>query len=238
MRRYHNLLHAFSTRRGGYSQSVFSSLNLGLSTADEKHIILQNRASYFSDLGISEDRLVIPKQVHSDNVRVVTCPGIYANCDALITREKNMYLTVQTADCFPVFLFDAVKEVCGLVHSGWRSTAQNIVGKTLKAMITHLKCDPANINSAIGPGVQQSCYQVDQKTSEYFPQNFLAPDITNHYLLNIQAVIVEQLKKSGVLDEQIEIDGRCTHCERDTFYSYRRDGAQSGRMMGVIGLKL
>ncbi len=234
---YTNLLHCFSTRTGGFSQGILSGLNLGLSTKDDKKNVHRNRNYYFNQLGISEDFLAIPKQVHSAEVQIVDNPGVFDNCDALITNKNEVYLTVQTADCFPVFLYDPVKKVCGLVHSGWKGTAHNITGNAVQMMKTRFKCKPENIVAAIGPGVQQWCYQVNHKTANYFSKKYLVPDGLNHYLLDIQTVIISQLKESGVLDENLEIDRRCTHCEETLFFSYRRDGAQSGRMMGVIGLK-
>jgi copper oxidase (laccase) domain-containing protein len=93
-----------------------------------------------------------------------------------------------------------------------------------------------DILAAIGPGIQQENYQVDVKTASYFEKEFLKPDGKDHYRLDIQGKIISQLIKTGVKNSHIEYDTRCTFENKDLFYSYRRDGQNSGRMMGLISL--
>ncbi len=231
------LVHGFSTRKGGVSKPPFDALNLGLSTGDNPRVVEQNRERYFNALGIVRERVVFPQQVHSADVQIVTAPGIVEQCDALITQKTNLFLSIQTADCFPVFLFHPQTRTVAIVHSGWRGTAQNIVGKAVRLMREKLGVPSAELLVAIGPGVQQSCYQVDQKTAEHFLPQYLLPDGPGHFKLDVQGAIVYQLKEVGIPEGNIEMDQRCTHCEATLFYSYRRDGQKSGRMMGIIGLK-
>ncbi len=233
---FKELLHGFSTRRGGFSKAPFNELNLGLSTPDDPQVVKRNRQLFFKALKLPNNDLVFPQQTHSANVQVVNKPGIVPNCDALITNRKNLFLTIQTADCFPVFIFDAVKKVVALVHSGWRGTAQNIVGRTIKKMEENFGCKVVDLLVAIGPGVQQTCYQVDEKTAAYFEQRFLQLDGPGHFKLDVQGKIIAQLKECGVPESQIEWDSQCTHCATEDYYSYRRDGLNSGRMMGIIGI--
>ena len=134
LKRFPELIHGMSTRKGGMSREPFSGLNLGLSTSDERQDVEANRALLFRHLGIRPEECVFPEQVHSDHVEVTMESGIIKQTDAVITNKPNLFLTVQTADCLPVFLYDARFRVCGLVHSGWRGTAGNIVGKTVLKM--------------------------------------------------------------------------------------------------------
>ncbi len=226
------LIHGYSTRIGGVSLTPFNSLNLGINTKDDPQNVKKNRTIFFKSLNIDQSRCVFPGQVHSDNIQIVSKAGIVNNCDALITYEKNLFLTIQTADCFPVFLFDPINEIIALVHSGWRGTAQNIVGKTIDKM----KCNTNNLLAAIGPGIQQSCYQVNKKTADNFASKYLITDGKDHYKLNILAAIYDQIREKDVHAENIEADSDCTHCRSDLYYSYRRDGEDSGRMMGIIGM--
>ena len=230
-------MHAFSTRKGGLSKGIFAGLNLGLNTNDDKESIALNRKLIFDVLDIFEENLAIPGQIHSDQVLIAEKPGFAGEGDALITNKQGIFLTVQTADCFPVFLFDSKQNAVGLVHSGWRGAAQNITGKTIQSMRDYYNCNPENISAAIGPGIQQNCYQVDRKTAGYFSKEVLKPYGEDHYLLDLQKTIINQLINNGIPADQIETDDRCTHCEKELFYSYRRDGSQSGRMMSFIGLK-
>jgi len=76
---------------------------------------------------------------------------------------------------------------------------------------------------------------VDVKTASFFHPSFLVPDGSNHFKLDVQGTIIRQLKDAGIPEIQIETDRTCTHCAADLYYSYRRDGLNSGRMMGIIG---
>ncbi len=235
--KYQNLLQFFSTRRGGFSKAPYDGLNLGMHSGDDKQSVVQNRRLFFQELRIPEGRLVFPEQVHSANVQLVMNPGIVPECDALITPEKNLFLTIQTADCFPVFLFDPVAEAIGIVHSGWRGTAAHIVPKTIALMEEKLNGRAENMMAALGPGVQQSCYQVDTETASHFDETYCQPDGPGHFKLDVQSAVADQLLKAGLKRENLEVDKTCTHCAADRYYSYRRDGKQSGRMMGVIGMR-
>lgn len=230
------LLHGFSTRRGGFSKAPFKGLNLGMHTGDGQSTVTKNRNLFYETLGVEPNQLVFPEQVHSDNIYVARRSGIVPKCDALITNHKRLFLTVQTADCFPVFIFDPDEGVVGLVHSGWRGTKMNICGKTIDKMVADFGCKAENLFVAIGPGVRQDCYQVDEKTAESFDKQYLIADGPGHYKLDLQGVLRAQILERGVLDENLEYDETCTHCAEDMYYSYRRDKEASGRMMGIIGI--
>ncbi|MBD3223676.1 MAG: peptidoglycan editing factor PgeF [Caldithrix sp.] len=235
--RYPGLIHGFSTRRNGYSRDWYESLNLGMHTQDDPGLVRKNRNLFYKSLHIIEDQIVYPQQVHGDHVAYCTKPGTVPHCDALITDRKSLFLSIQTADCFPVFLFDPATESVGLIHSGWRGTSEDIVGKTILKMQNTFNAIPSNLIAAIGPGVQQRCYQVDSKTAHHFEARFYKDDGPGHYLLDIQSVLVEQLVSRGVHRSKIELDDTCTHCADHLYYSYRRDGLNAGRMMGIIGMR-
>jgi len=231
------VIHAFSTRQGGVSSAPYHSLNLGLHTGDDRQRVQINRRRFFEALDIPTERLVFPQQVHGSRVVAVREAGTVERCDALITDRRHLYLTIQTADCFPVFLFDPRQQVVAVAHSGWRGTAADIAGKTIAAMAGTYGSRAQDILAAVGPGVQQSCYQVDEQVAVQFDARFLTEDGPGHFRLNVQGAIVQQLKMHGIPEAHIEWDGTCTHCAAERYYSYRRDGQSSGRMMGVIGLR-
>lgn len=230
------LIHAFSTRRGGLSVGPFQSLNLGLNSGDDKQTVLKNRQLLFDLLNINPNRLVYPQQIHSSNVSIVDQPGVINNCDAVISKSPNLFLTIQTADCFPVFIFDPKTMAIGLVHSGWKGTSENIVGKTIKKMSIEFGSKGENILAGIGPGVQQRNYQVDLTVASKFEKKYLMPDGPGHCKLNIQKVIIDQLLEECLILDHIECNNNCSYEAGDLFYSYRRDGKFSGRMMGILGL--
>lgn len=231
-----NIIHAFSTRSGGFSGGNFKSLNLGMSTNDNIDHVNANRNKYFSFLKLDPLKIAIPQQIHSDNISIVESPGVYKESDALITNISGVVLSIQTADCFPVFLLDKVKRVCAIVHSGWRGTNKNITGKTIEKMKSDFGCKASDLLVAIGAGIQQTNYQVDKHTAQLFEKKYLIDDGPGHYKLNVQAKIIDQLLHHNISKNQIEIDKRCTYENPKLFYSYRRDGVNSGRMMGVMRL--
>ncbi len=230
------LIQAFSTRKGGFSNNYFASLNLGLSTNDIREDVLKNRNSFFSFLGIRNEQLALPVQVHSSNVAIINSPGRVDNCDSIITSKTKIVLTIQTADCFPVFIYDRLKNIIALIHSGWRGTSQNITGKTINLLKKSFDSTAENLLVAIGPGIQQKNYQVDKKTAPFFDKDFLQKDGQNHFRLDIRGAIFKQLKNQSIPLKNIEVAADCTFENEKLYYSYRRDGQNSGRMMGILGI--
>ncbi|HED09600.1 MAG TPA: peptidoglycan editing factor PgeF [Caldithrix abyssi] len=231
------LTQALSTRKGGVSPAPYHSLNMGLRTGDDPRNVEKNRRLFFELLRLRPEETIFQSQVHGDHVRRVSRPGLIPNCDATITDTPGLNLTVQTADCFPLFFYDPRNHACGVAHSGWRGTAQNIAGKTVAAMRRTFGSRPAELLAAVGAGVQPRNYQVDEKTAAHFEPAFLQPDGPGHYKLDVQSAIYAQLLEAGLTGQNIERDKSCTYEAADLFYSYRRDGARSGRMMGVICLR-
>ena len=113
---------------------------------------------------------------------------------------------------------------------------KNIVGKTIEKMKTSFGCESSNILAAIGVGIQAHNYQIDTATAQYFESKYLQEDGPGQFRLDVQANIVDQLLDHNIPQNQIEIDNRCSFDNPELFYSYRRDGKHSGRMMGIIGL--
>ena len=230
------VVQALSTRPGGVSRPPLHYLNMGLRTGDDPEAVHENRRIFFDYLGLDGARAVRPSQVHGDYVHVAVEPGLITDCDALITRERGLTLTVQAADCATVYFYDPVRHACGVAHSGWRGTAKNIAVKTLQRMQRVFGSNPKNMITAIGAGISQRNYQVDAATAAYFDAAFLKKDGPTHYKLDVSGAIRRQLLQCGIREENLETDPLCTYDHSDLFYSYRRDGDQSGRMMGVLCL--
>ena len=131
--------HCFTTRLGGVSRGYLDSLNIGMNRGDEPENVVENFAILGQALGFSREDLVLTHQVHTDVVRVVTAAdhrGLdhrdYPECDGLVTKEPGTALVIFTADCTPILLHDPVTGAVGACHAGWRSTAMDIAGKTVR----------------------------------------------------------------------------------------------------------
>jgi len=145
-----------STRLNG-EEAADQGVNRRTGTSGGLSHIDPNRNTLCAHLGFSEHELAIPLQCHSHTVLRVKCPGEYNNCDALVTDEKRVALSVTTADCVPILLFDPIHRSIGAVHAGWRGTADAIVQRTLEIMREEFNSDPIHILAYIGPSAGACC---------------------------------------------------------------------------------
>lgn len=226
----------FSTRNGGVSPEPYR-LNMSFSVGDDSTSVMENQRRFLNHLGIRVEDLAIPKQVHGDIVLRVLKPGVYENCDALITNEKNVFLRITVADCLPIFLFDPVSQSVAAVHAGWRGCIHQIVQKTIIRMTKEFSAKLGAMRVYIGPSARSCCYEVGDEVAGQFDQRFLIQKTQGRPHLDMLGFTLTLLTDAGIEHSCIEISPHCTICTPSLFHSYRRDGAKSGRMMGVIGLK-
>lgn len=230
-----DVLAAFSTRRGGESPAPYTSLNLGLNTGDDKTIVAKNRERFFGALGLSPSEAAYADQRHTNVVRVAESSGIYAECDALITKRQGLPLAIQVADCACVFLYDKENKAIGLVHSGWRGTAKNIVKETLILMQSEFGTAGEHVEALISPCISQVHFEVGSDVLVLFNETYFQQRSATKWLLDLRRVILDQLHAEGVL--HVQNDEACTFAEENVCFSYRRDRENSGRMMGVFMLR-
>lgn len=237
--------HGFTTRLGGVSSGVLSSLNLGMHRGDQPENVAENYRILGNALGFSPEKLVLTRQTHSDTVRRVTgadCMGldhgVYPECDALVTAEPGLALAVFTADCTPVLLWDPVTGAVGAAHAGWRGTAADIAGKTVRAMVDAYGCDAGNIRAAIGPNIAQCCFQTDADVPQAMlarfgsgAQEYIRSEGDKFYV-NLKAINALALRRAGVT--HIDISNHCTACQSDRFWSHRVTRGLRGSQGAVI----
>ena len=178
------------------------------------------------------------KQVHGDVILVAqggagACKGC-PEADAYITNEKNLPIAIRTADCVPVFIFDPKHHVVGLAHAGWRGTYKAIAAKTVSKMQECFNSDPASLRVVLGPSIRECCYQVGEEFRHYFPQNTF--DRGGYLYADVVGANRDQLLKAGVLPTNITDSGICTCCH-ENYFSFRRDGKNTGRMISLMMLK-
>jgi polyphenol oxidase len=214
-------------------------------TGDDPEIFIRNRQLLASKFGISENQLVFPRQTHSDHIAVIReipSKQLY-DTDGLLSDQSGICLCVQTADCVPVLLFDPVCRIAGVVHAGWRGTVKGIAGRAIQLMKQHFGSNPENILAAIGPSISPEVYEVGGDVISEFRQNcsfiesYISQLPNGKWLLDLWELNKHNLKGSGLLPENIQILERCSFLEQDTFYSARRDGQQTGRIVSGIFMK-
>ena len=169
--------HAFSTRLGGVSSGIYSSMNLNFGRGDDESNVRQNYALFCSAAGIDPDTLVVSDQTHTANILAVTkedCgkgynrPRTWTDIDGLVTSDPGVTLVTHYADCVPIYYIDPVKRVVALAHAGWKGTLLAIASGMIRVMQEQFSCDPADIEVAIGPSIGVCCFEVDKSTADAF----------------------------------------------------------------------
>jgi len=239
-----SLLHAVTTK----SNDLPYAFSLALHTGENVDNIIANRNRLSSLLQSNASlHYIVANQTHSDNIKVITqqetkgwesLSDAIEDCDALITDLKGVVLTVLTADCVPILLYDKHKEVVAAVHAGWKGTKVQIVSKTVQKMTELYGCDPKDIIAGIAPSIGHCCYEVDKEVAEHFfdiPEGFTP--VGKKYMLDLPLINKQQLLAAGLQEENIEMSHTCTACNVDRFFSYRKEQGCSGRFMSMIGMK-
>ncbi len=170
------------------------------------------------------------KQIHSNRVLNVEGPGEAGDADALITSTPGVTLSIRSADCYPILIADPRTRTVAAIHAGWNGTASNIVGEAVRRMRADFGCDPADLHAAIGPGIGLCCYEVGPEVAQRF-------HLEGRQKIDLAAINRRNLSESGIPARQVYMIDRCTRCEPDVFYSYRRDGDKAGRMISFIRIR-
>jgi polyphenol oxidase len=228
------LLTALSTRVGGPPDSPFG-MNLSFNVGDDPANVQANRGAFFNALRIKQEELAIPRQIHSSTVVRADSPGTYPDCDALVTDRPRVFLCVSTADCIPLFIYEKEKRVVAAIHSGWRGTVAAIAVQGVRKMVEEYGADPKAMCAYVGPAASVCCYAVSPDVASRFEPRFVR-EMGGNLHVDLKGTVLSQLLSVGIPPAAIDISPLCTISEAELFHSFRRDGARSGRMMGVTGL--
>jgi YfiH family protein len=252
---FHNLhtqVTAFSTtRNGGVSKGDYASMNCTPYTGDDIEAVQRNQQLLCTALHIEKEQLIIPYQTHSVNALVIDKEFLQQNAekrneqlqniDALITQEKGVCLCVSTADCTPILLYDRKQQVIAAIHAGWRGSVNYIVRKTLEQMNRLYNTQGEDIFAAIGPCIGFDAFEVGDEVYDAFKQNDFPMEYisgwkpeTHKWHIDLQMANSVQLIDFGVPTEQIDICDICTFTHYDKFFSARRLGIKSGRILSGI----
>ena len=236
------LRHGFSTRRGGVSEGGFRSLNLGRARGEVPENVAENRRRFFEAADFPAGRLVEVKQAHGCDVLVAedVSPDEKACGDALVTNVPGLGVAIQTADCIPVLIADARKMVVAAVHAGRKGVAGGVLPGTIERMREEYGCEPRDMRAALGPAISGERYEVGEECLPPFRErhrnwrDFTTPLGRGKWLLDLPLVARLQLASAGIPESRIGAPGPCTFSESSIFFSYRRDGPPTGRLLSAI----
>lgn len=236
----------FTTRRGGYSEVPFHTLNLSFKVGDEREAVIKNRKKIAETLGISTENFVTLCQRHSSKIYRVSqrettsflSPGAVAEGDALVASQP-VALVLFCADCLPVYLVEPEVKVAGLIHAGWRGLEGRIVKKTVEVMVREYGVSPENLFAWLGPSIGACCYRVSTDFLSRFRcyPEAIKVTIDTQVFLNLELIGYAQLVEAGLKKENIESAPYCTSCQNDLFFSYRRENGRTGRQAAILVLK-
>ncbi|MGI6011102.1 MAG: peptidoglycan editing factor PgeF [Ruminococcus sp.] len=246
--------HCFSTRRGGVSEGIFSSMNLSFTRGDDEKAVRENYERLADAVGFRTEDIVCSDQTHTVNIRVVTeedrGKGIlrerdYTDVDGMITNVPGIVLATFYADCVPIYLVDPVTRSIGLLHSGWKGTVNNIIKNGIRAMKRAYGTKPGNILAAIGPSICVSCYEIGEEVAEKFRKAYppsqyremMTDDGNGKYHLDLWKACRFNLLSSGVEKEHIFESNLCTCCNPEFLFSHRASGGKRGNLGAFLQIK-
>ncbi len=245
----------FSTRIGGVSSGIYSTMNLTYGRDDEPCNVRNNFDRIGDALGILPERMVYSKQTHTCNVLKVdeshcgmgvTRAQEYDDIDALVTDRKDICLVTAYADCIPVIMADPVKKVVAAAHAGWRGTVGNIAKGVIDVMRSDYDSSPCDIKAFVGPGICVGCYEVSGDVAERFSEAYGSDELElilkakqepGKYNLNLPMANVINLQNAGLDINNINVADICTCCNHKLLFSHRATKGKRGIMCNFISIQ-
>ena len=246
--------HGFSTRLGGVSSGMWSTMNLSFTRGDDERCVRENFRRIAEAIGIPEQSIVCSDQTHTVNVRRVTrgdCGNgltrekSFFDVDGMITDEPGVALATFYADCVPLYFVDVRRKAIGLSHSGWRGTVNRMGARTVEAMEREFGTDPKDLVAAIGPSICMDCYEVSSDVADQFVRDFpekihdtiLLDKKNGKYQLNLWEANRFVLEDAGIPRERISMPQLCTCCNPEFLFSHRASGGRRGNLGAFLMLE-
>ncbi len=219
-------------------------INYSTQSRDEIRGILQSMSDY------EFKKIISPRQTHTNNVVVISEENLddeLQDVDGVITSLKGVALTIATADCQSIIIYDKTKHIIGNIHSGWKGTLQKILRRGINLMMDEFNSTPEDILVCIGPSILDCCFEVDKDVVDSFRDNFIdiddyiklgeVKDGKQKYFIDTVGINIRELLELGILKENITTSDICTKCSSDIYHSYRAHGVSSGRNVSLIAMK-
>jgi YfiH family protein len=240
---YSGLLHGFTGRQGGKSTGCYSGLNLSYRVGDDFKTVSQNVCDMKLAVGIHDGRVVTMQQVHGDNLIEVKDKKMKeaGEADGLVTAESDIYLGVLTADCVPILIIAPKQRLAAAVHAGWRGTLAGIAEKAVANFKSNYNVGAEELEVALGPSIGVCCYEVKEDVTGPLMKKWgslTTPSVAvrdGKSYVNLRRLNRDILRHAGVPGKQLFEIGPCTSCATEEFYSYRKQGGETGRQMGIVG---
>jgi YfiH family protein len=243
------IVQATIARQGGVSPQPWASLNVGGTVGDETPRVIENRRRSFRALGRKFESLYDVWQVHGTEVVCTDSPRpleqAHLKADAILTDQPGVTLFMRFADCVPIFLYDPIREVVGLVHAGWQGTVKKTAAYAVRAMQARYQSRPQDILAGIGPSIGPDHYEVGPEVVVQVREAF--GDAATGLLkspngggeksgVQFDLWRANQLVLEEIGVQRVEIAGICTACNLKDWYSHRGEKGKTGRFGALISL--
>lgn len=245
------LLHFCTTRHGGVSSGNYGTFNTSPYSGDDKENQQQNLKLLSQALQPAPASIIFPYQTHSDCIKTIDAAffslsetektNYLQGVDALITHLPNVCIGVTTADCVPVLIYDSKNKIVAAAHAGWRGTCSRIAEKTIQQMAALYGTNPADVYASIGVSISPAVYNVGEElmaefSENNFPVNEIFEQRENALFLDLWKANKWLLQCTGIPENQIEIAGICSFTNHNDYFSARKLGIKSGRMLSGIAI--
>lgn len=245
----------FSTRLGGVSEGVCSTMNFAYNQHDNPENVYKNYQFFCDATGIDINKIITTKQVHSNKVvkldenhsfRSIREPGCdFPSVDGVITNIPGVTLFAFSADCSLIMLVDPVNKAIGLCHSGWRGTVGRISQNALNMMSENYGTNPEDVIVTIGPSICQECFEVEWDMIEEARKGFDPKDYDKiyykkndtKYQFNLWEANRIVLLESKIKQDNIFMPNLCTKCNPELLFSHRNMGLNRGTLIAFLGIK-
>jgi YfiH family protein len=245
LNKFTNIKHCFFSKNGGVSKNIYHSLNCGLGSKDEKNNVLNNLSTISKKIGVDKDNLFTMNQTHSNKVVIINKANKNIkriNADALITNIENIAISVLTADCVPILIYEKTNNIVGCIHAGWRGAINGIIENTFNQIIQMNKNN--NFYVVVGPCIGLKNYEVGKKFyDEFIHENkmnkvFFISENNGKLFFDLRKYVNFKITRFNVKHvENIDLD---TFEEKENFFSFRRSiklGEKDyGRCISAIAL--
>lgn len=223
-----------SLRSGGVSEAPYDQLNLGDHVGDSEKNVIANREIIASHLNLPDQPIWI-QQIHGTKAVEARLENLYQEADASFTDKAGTVCVVLTADCLPVLICNKKGTHIAAAHAGWRGLVNGVIESTLNK----LNLPSEDLLVWLGPAISRKHFEVGSEVRDQFLQElsnaesaFTPSPRPNHWMADLYELARIRLRKQGIT--QIYGGEYCTYANKEQFYSYRRDGANSGRMASLI----
>ena len=243
LKKVKEIKHCFFSRKKGFSKGIYKGLNCGRGSRDNKNNINKNLNFVAKTMKVKRTRVILMYQTHSNKVVEIKKHNYKKKiiADAMITKMNGVALSVVTADCVPIFIYDIKNNIIGCIHAGWKGAFSNIIKNTIKKI---KKLGSKNkLYASVGPCIGKKNYEVDIKFYKKFVSKsrkneiyFINKNKTKKFF-NLRKFVTDKLLEFDIEVDQVDRD---TYADKSNFFSYRRSfklkQKDYGRCISAISL--